>query len=152
MTQTIQATEHFTPYTLCAFIDGELAAWSHRTIQQHLTYCHSCTLRALSATQVKAAIGQVGVRFIPYAFDSSDRDRIPESDPEESDNQATVFAALEQIRVPFREPLLLCDVEAVKYHDIGAILDIPVDIVMSRISFARDTIIQFLQQQSEEPQ
>jgi len=152
MTQTIHATEHFTPYTLSAFIDGELAAWSHRTIQQHLTSCHSCTLRALSAAQLKAAIGQVGVRFIPYAFDSSDWDRIPENDPVRSDNQATVFSALEQIRPPFREPLLLCDVEAVKYRDIGAILDIPVEIVMSRISIARDTIIRILQLQCGESQ
>jgi len=148
MTQTIHGTEHFTPYTLCDFIDGELAAWSHRRIQQHLTYCHSCTLRALSAKQVKAAIGQMGGGFIPYAFDSSDWDRIPKADPVQSDIQETVFAALKQIRVPFREPLLLCDVEAVKYHDIGAILDIPVEIVMSRISIARETICQILQLQS----
>jgi hypothetical protein len=81
VTQTIHATEHFTPDTLCAFIDGELAAWSHRTIQQHLVYCHSCTVRALSATRLQAAIRQVGVRFNPCAFDSPDWDRIPEKDP-----------------------------------------------------------------------
>jgi len=152
MMQTIYANEHFTPYTLCAFIDGELAAMNQQELQEHLTYCHSCTLRALSATRVKAAIGQVGARFIPYAFDSTDWDRTPEDDLVQSDNQATVLAALKQIRTPFREPLLLCDVEAVKYHDIGAILDIPVEIVMSRISIARDIISQILQQLSGEPQ
>jgi DNA-directed RNA polymerase specialized sigma24 family protein len=152
MTQTIHVTEHLTPCTLCAFIDGELATSSYRTIQQHLTFCHSCTLRALSATQLKAAIGQYGVRLIPCAFDSSGWDRIPENDPVGSDNQATVLAALKQIRTPFREPLLLCDVEAVNYQDIGAILDIPVEIVMSRISIARDTISQILQLQSGESQ
>jgi DNA-directed RNA polymerase specialized sigma24 family protein len=152
MTQSIYATEHFTPYTLCAFIDGELAAWSHRTIQQHLTYCHSCTLRALTAAQLKAAIAQVGIRFIPYAFDSSDCDRIPENDPVRSEHQATLFAALMQIQPAFLEPLVLCDVEAIKYHDIGIILDIPVDIVKSRISRARVAISQILQQQYGEPQ
>jgi hypothetical protein len=45
-----------------------------------------------------------------------------------------------------------CDVEAVKYHDIGAILDIPVGTEMSRISIAGDTICQFLQKQFGEPQ
>jgi hypothetical protein len=35
----------------------------------------------------------------------------------------------------------------VKYRDIVAILDLPVDIVMSRILIARDTISQTLQQQ-----
>jgi DNA-directed RNA polymerase specialized sigma24 family protein len=152
MTQTIHATEHFTPDTLCAFIDGELAAWSHRAIQQHLMYCRSCTVRAFLATRLKTVIRQVGVRFDPYAFDSSDWDRIPEKDLVQSDNQATVIAALKQIRTPFREPLLLCDVDAVKYNDIAAILDIPVEIVMSRISIARDTICQILQLQFGELQ
>ncbi|MGA2535820.1 MAG: hypothetical protein ABSF53_07395 [Terracidiphilus sp.] len=46
-----------------------------------------------------------------------------------------------------REPLLLCCVEAIKYQVCGAILDNPVDSVMSGISIARDTISQILQQQ-----
>ena len=152
MTQSIQANEHFTPDTLCAFIDRELEVWSHQTIQQHLMYCHSCTVRARSATRLKAAIRQIGVRFNPCAFDSSDWDRIPEKDSVRSDNQATVIAALKEIRAPFREPLLLCDMDACKYNDIAAILDIPVEIVMSRISIARDTISQILQLQFGELQ
>jgi DNA-directed RNA polymerase specialized sigma24 family protein len=43
-------------------------------------------------------------------------------------------------------------VDAVKYQDIAAILDIPVEIVMSRISIARDTISQILQLQFGELQ
>jgi len=152
VTQTIHANEHFTPDTLCAFIDRELDAWKHRTTKQHLMYCHSCTLRALSAAQLKTAIRQIRVRFNPCAFDSSDWDRIPEKDSVRSDNQATVIAALKQIRAPFREPLLLCDMDACKYNDIAAILDIPVEIVMSRISIARDTISQILQLQFGELQ
>jgi DNA-directed RNA polymerase specialized sigma24 family protein len=62
------------------------------------------------------------------------------------------IAALKQIRASFRQPLLLCDVDAVKYQDIAAILDIPVEIVMSRISIARDTISQILQLQFGELQ
>ena len=152
MTQTIRVTEHFTTTTISAFIDDELATSMQQGFQKHLTSCHSCTLRVLSAAQLKSAIGQVRIRFIPYAFESFDWDHVRENDPFRSGHQATLFAALMQIQSVFREPLPLCDVEAVKYHDIGAILDIPVDIVMSRISFASDTIIQFLQQQSEEPQ
>ena len=147
MTQTFHAAGHFTPDTLCAVIDGELAVWSHGTIQQNLRYCHSCTVRGLAATRLKTVIRQVGVRFDPYAFDSSDWDRIPEKDLVQSDNQATVIAALKQIRTPFREPLLLCDVHAVKYNDIAAILDFTVEIVMPRISIARDTVSQILQLQ-----
>ena len=152
MTQTIHATEHFTPYSLCAFIEGELAAWSHRTIQQHLTYCHTSTLRALSAAQLKAAIAQVGIRLIPYSFDSSHWDRIPENDPVRSEHRATVIAVLKQIRASFRQPLLLCDVNVVKYTDIAAILDVSIEIVMSGISIARDAVIQILQLQFGELQ
>jgi hypothetical protein len=152
MTQTIHATQHLDPNTLCAFIDGELATTNQQEIQEHLTYCHPCTLGALSLSQLKAAIAHVGLRFIPYAFGSIDWDQVRENDPIRSVHQATLYAALKQIQPPFREPLLLCDVEAVKYRDIGAILDIPVDTVMSRISIARDTIRQTMQQQFGEPQ
>lgn len=152
MTQTIHATEHFTPDTLCAFIDGELTAWSHRTIQQHLMYCHSCAGRTLSATRLKTAIRQVGARFNPGAFDLPDWDRIPEKDPVRSDNLATLTAVLKQIRAPLGQPLLLCDVNAAKYNDIAAILDISVEILTSRISIARDTIRQILQVQFGELQ
>jgi DNA-directed RNA polymerase specialized sigma24 family protein len=152
MTQTIHVTEHLDPNTLCAFIDGELATTNQQEIQEHLTHCHPCTLRALSLSQLKAAIAQVGLRFIPYAFDSIDWDQVRENDPIRSEHQATLYAGLLQIQPPFREPLLLCDVEVVKYHDIGTILDTPVETVMSRISIARDTIRQTLQQQFGEPQ
>jgi DNA-directed RNA polymerase specialized sigma24 family protein len=152
VTQTFHDAGHLTPEALCAVIDGELAVWSHRTIQQNLRYCHSCTARSLSATGLKRAIRQVEARFNPYAFDSPDRDRIPENDPVRSDNQATVIAVLRQIRAPFRQPLLLCDVNAVKYNDIAAILDVSIEIVMSRISIALDAVIQILQLQFGELQ
>ena len=152
MTQTFHAAGHFTPDTLCAVIDGELATWSHRIIQQNLRYCPSCTVCSLSATGLKTAICQVGARFNPYAFGSPDRDRIPENDPVRSDNQATLIAVLKQIRAPFGQPLLLCDVNAVKYNDFAAILDVSIEIVMSRTSIARDTVIQILQLQFGELQ
>jgi DNA-directed RNA polymerase specialized sigma24 family protein len=63
-----------------------------------------------------------------------------------------MIAVLKQIRAPFRQPLLFCDVDAVKYDDIAAILDISVENVMFRISIARDTISQILQLQFGELQ
>lgn len=62
MTQTI---EHINPDTLSAFIDGELSASEQQGIEQHLTGCHVCTLRVLSATQLKAATARAGHRFAP---------------------------------------------------------------------------------------
>jgi RNA polymerase sigma factor (sigma-70 family) len=63
------------------------------------------------------------------------------------DNQAALHAALEQLHPPLREVLLLCDVEEIKYKDIAVILDVPIGTVMSRISRARRTLRQLLQQQ-----
>jgi anti-sigma factor RsiW len=63
MTQTIQAAGHLDPEQLGAFIDGELASSEEGQIQRHLAGCHSCTLRIVSATQLKAATGRAAGRF-----------------------------------------------------------------------------------------
>ena len=60
-----QAIEHLTSDTLSAFIDGELPDGEQRAIEQHLAGCHSCSLRVLSATQLKAATARAGRRFAP---------------------------------------------------------------------------------------
>lgn len=65
MTQSIHTTEHFTPHTLSAFIDGELSPDEERNTQLHLVDCHPCALRALSATQLKAATARAGHCFRP---------------------------------------------------------------------------------------
>jgi anti-sigma factor RsiW len=60
-----QAIEHLNPDTLSAFIDGELPDDEQTAIEQHLAGCHSCALRVLSATQLKAATARAGRRFAP---------------------------------------------------------------------------------------
>jgi anti-sigma factor RsiW len=65
MNQTPQINEHLNPDALNAFIDDELAPAERLGIEQHLTTCHACTLRALSATQLKAAAARAGHRFAP---------------------------------------------------------------------------------------
>jgi len=45
--------------------------------------------------------------------------------------------AIEELPVPFREVLLLCEVEEMSYQDIAATLAIPIGTVMSRLSRAR---------------
>lgn len=56
-------TTHLDPATLNALIDGELSAGEVEITQQHLTQCHQCTLRVLSATQLKAAVARSAQRF-----------------------------------------------------------------------------------------
>jgi anti-sigma factor RsiW len=68
--QTNQSAEslnpdHLTPDKLSAFIDGELPPAEQQRIEQHLTICHACTLRVLSATKLKAATARAGQRFAP---------------------------------------------------------------------------------------
>jgi anti-sigma factor RsiW len=68
MTQTPQIdqpTRHISPDTVSAFIDSELTSSERQGIEQHLANCHACTLRLLSATQLKAATARAGHRFAP---------------------------------------------------------------------------------------
>jgi anti-sigma factor RsiW len=63
--QTNQSAQHLNPDKLSAFIDGELPPSEQQGIEQHLTGCHACTMRVLSATQLKAATARAGYRFTP---------------------------------------------------------------------------------------
>ncbi len=60
-----QTQVHLNPDQLSAYIDAELPAAEQQGIDQHLTTCHACTLRVLSATQLKAATARAGQRFAP---------------------------------------------------------------------------------------
>jgi RNA polymerase sigma-70 factor (ECF subfamily) len=51
-----------------------------------------------------------------------------------------VQQALEQLPVPYREVLLLCEVEEMSYQEISATLAIPMGTVMSRLSRARKAL------------
>jgi anti-sigma factor RsiW len=57
--------DHLDPDKLNAYIDGELPPAEQQGIEQHLTACHACTLRVLSATKLKAATARAGQRFAP---------------------------------------------------------------------------------------
>jgi anti-sigma factor RsiW len=63
--QTNQSTEHLNLGKLNAFIDSELPPAERQGIEQHLTGCHACTMRILSATQLKTATCRAGHRFAP---------------------------------------------------------------------------------------
>jgi anti-sigma factor RsiW len=70
MTQPNSSTGQLNPLhlesdRLNSFIDGELSPAERQGIEQHLAGCHACTLRVLSATQLKAATARAGHRFTP---------------------------------------------------------------------------------------
>jgi RNA polymerase sigma-70 factor, ECF subfamily len=55
-------------------------------------------------------------------------------------DRALVQQALADLSVPFREILLLCDVEEMSYEEIAQVLSIPVGTVMSRLHRARKAL------------
>jgi RNA polymerase sigma-70 factor (ECF subfamily) len=58
----------------------------------------------------------------------------------EQADREMVQKALEQLPVPFREILLLCEVEEMSYQEIAETLTIPIGTVMSRLSRARKAL------------
>ncbi|HZR29479.1 MAG TPA: sigma-70 family RNA polymerase sigma factor [Terriglobales bacterium] len=59
-----------------------------------------------------------------------------------------VAEAIEQLPVHYREVLLLCDVEELKYQEIAETLSLPVGTVMSRLSRARKAVRESLEKQA----
>ena len=61
-------------------------------------------------------------------------------------DRETVQAALGELALPYREILLLCEVEEMSYQEIAQTLSIPIGTVMSRLSRARKALRTSLQQ------
>ena len=67
-------------------------------------------------------------------------DLSPEAMLLEQANRSAVQEALNELPVPFREILLLCDVEEMSYEEIAEVLAIPLGTVMSRLHRARKAL------------
>jgi RNA polymerase sigma-70 factor (ECF subfamily) len=59
-------------------------------------------------------------------------------------SEEALHSAIERIPVQYREVILLCDVEEMKYQEIAETLSIPIGTVMSRLSRARKAIREIL--------
>ncbi|MES2390852.1 MAG: sigma-70 family RNA polymerase sigma factor [Acidobacteriota bacterium] len=55
----------------------------------------------------------------------------------QKEGSTTVMVALAALPVPYREVLLLCEVEEMAYREIAEVLGVPVGTVMSRLARAR---------------
>ena len=71
-------------------------------------------------------------------------DKTPENALMNATTRQQIQHALERLPAQFREVILLCDVEEMKYREIAELLDIPVGTVMSRLSRARRLLRGFL--------
>lgn len=129
-TKSLRAFDSFQPGT-------NFKAWIFRILRN--TFLTSRTGIAASST--------VFLEDHPDTLATASAGPTPEDNLIRLDNQAALHTALEQLPPQLREALLLSDVEDIKYKDIAVILDIPIGTVMSRISRARSTLRQLLQQQ-----
>jgi RNA polymerase sigma-70 factor (ECF subfamily) len=73
----------------------------------------------------------------------------PESTLIEQVNREMVQQALADLPVPFREILLLCEVEEMSYQEIAETLAIPMGTVMSRLYRARKALRDLLRKKNE---
>jgi RNA polymerase sigma-70 factor (ECF subfamily) len=89
---------------------------------------------------------------VPLDLDSQEQalptdKETPESILLQRSDSQLVQHALEELPVPYREILLLCEVEEMSYQEISATLAIPMGTVMSRLSRARKALRGSLQPQ-----
>jgi RNA polymerase sigma-70 factor (ECF subfamily) len=71
------------------------------------------------------------------SLDGQDRVQTPETLLLQKVERAQVMAAISSLSIPFREVLVLREIEDLSYEDIARMLDIPKGTVMSRLSRAR---------------
>ncbi len=64
-------------------------------------------------------------------------------------DRETIQQALADLQVPFREILLLCEVEEMSYQEIAETLAIPIGTVMSRLFRARKALRDLVQTKNE---
>ncbi|RIJ44546.1 RNA polymerase subunit sigma, partial [Maribellus luteus] len=67
------------------------------------------------------------------------------------DDVRRVHAALAQLPVPYREVLVLRELEDLPYRDIVAVVDVPIGTVMSRLARARQQLARLLTEDNAPP-
>jgi RNA polymerase sigma-70 factor, ECF subfamily len=73
----------------------------------------------------------------------------PESILVAQSSREMVQQALEDLPVPFREILLLCEIEEMSYQEISETLSIPIGTVMSRLSRSRKALRDLLRKKNQ---
>lgn len=110
-------------------------AWLHRILRNTFLTSRS-GLRAAPTLSVEDDLERI---------DDSVADRSVESAVIARMDGAAVRRAIDELPLPFREVLLLCDVEEMSYREIAEVLSIPVGTVTSRLMRARRKVREALQ-------
>jgi len=126
------------------FAEGtNFKAWIFRILRN--TYLTSVTgLAAVRTVALEEELREEGDQTPNYPEGVIDR-QTPELQLIRLNDSAAVQRAMEKLPQPLLEVILLCDVEEMKYKDIATTLEIPIGTVMSRVSRARRTMRDMLQ-------
>jgi RNA polymerase sigma-70 factor, ECF subfamily len=111
-------------------------AWIYRILRN--TFFTSRT--GLKAAATVPLDSEDDREVLPAAKDTPESILLQRSDRE------LVQEALGRLPVPYREVLLLCEFEEMSYQEISATLSIPMGTVMSRLSRARRTLRDIVQE------
>jgi RNA polymerase sigma-70 factor (ECF subfamily) len=103
------------------------SAWMFRILRNTFV-----TLRSGSKMALHLSVDEHGEEeLLPPASGT------PETALLSASTRQQIQAALERLPVEYREVVLLCDVEEMRYRDIAELLNVPIGTVMSRLSRAR---------------
>jgi len=112
-----------------SFAEGtNIRAWMFRILRN--TFLTSRSGLAAQRTESLEDQGGTAEESVSHAL-------TPEVILMRSQNEETLFAALESLPVNYRQIILLCEVEEMSYREIAQVLDVPLGTVMSRLSRAR---------------
>lgn len=84
--------------------------------------------------------------------DPADRSPDPEARLIDQSRREQVRAAIDRLAPEFRETIILRELEELSYKEIAAVLNVPIGTVMSRLSRARDLLMEQLMMKEGERQ
>jgi RNA polymerase sigma-70 factor (ECF subfamily) len=115
------------------------------------THFRAWIFRILRNTFLTSRTGLKAAMTVPLEDEESDAQpaavvtsETPESILLARADRDAIGAALQELPLPFREIILLCDVEEMSYREIAEALTIPIGTVMSRLARARKAMRQLL--------
>jgi len=123
LTKALRAFDSFAPGT-------NFKAWIFRILRN--TFLTSRTAISNART--------VFLEDHPDVLETAASGSSPEAEVLKLNDLAALRNALEQLHPQYREVILLCDLEELKYREIAAILEVPIGTVMSRLARARQML------------
>jgi RNA polymerase sigma-70 factor (ECF subfamily) len=125
------------------FSGGNARAWT-LTIVRNTAY----TWLAKNRTAVVMAVDDLEAAERTHAKPAADPQGTyaanPETDLIARADAAQLEAAIAALPAPFRETLVLRDIQGLDYREIAAVTDVPVGTVMSRLARARQRLIDMI--------